>query len=277
MKDLRIIAADILGIDTTGSHELVELRHGARTRALFATPAGMHHQYSHHVPRVVIKIYKGDWSTAGGKEYETYHADHFQRVPVLQQSPFIQKSITAGIHRTHNGTFPYAVLQYIDGEELADLIRAGNLDHARAVNFIEQLLLDIWIPLWDGGLRFKDGHPGNFIVSRGDRVCMIDTEQMRKDAMELLTAPKDWYKRQPHEDMGLARLPGLLSRILAATRDDISEATAKKRIKDGINAFDLATNLSRLGRGGSRTEAEQSAREFTDFIRAGCLSSNNWP
>jgi hypothetical protein len=267
MKDLRIIAADILGIDTTGSRELVELRRGARTRTLFATPAGLQHPYIDRASRVVVKIYKGDWSTAGGKEYETYHADHFQRVPVLQQSPFIQKSITAGIHRNYNGTFPYAVLQYIEGEELADLIRAGNMDPARALNFIEQLLLDIWIPLWDGGLRFKDCHPGNFIVTGDDRVCMIDTEQMRKDAAELLTTPKDWRKRQAHEDMGLARLPGLLSRILAATRDAISEATAKKRIKDGINSLDLSTNLSRLDRGGDRIAVEKSVRDLIDLIQ----------
>lgn len=266
MTDLRTVAANILGINPVDANQLIELRHGARTRTLFATPSGLRHNFSGRAFRVVVKLYKGDWSTAGGKEYLAYHADHFHRVPALHQSPSIQKSLTAGIHRAPGGFFPYALLEYIAGDELADLIEAGGMDPGRAAAIMKQILFNIWIPLWDGGLRFKDCHPGNFIIGPGDRAHMIDTEQIRKDAAELLATPNDWRKRQAHEELGIARLPGLLSRIKASTGSETSESSAKNAIKSAIKSTDLNARLSALSRGGNRADAEKAARELLGLI-----------
>lgn len=266
MTDLRAIAANILGISSGDADQLIELRHGARTRMLFATPPGLRHNFSGQATRVVVKLYKGDWSTAGGKEYLAYHADHFHRVPALHQSPSFQKSLTAGIHRVSGGFFPYALLEYIAGDELADIIKEGGMNPGRAAAIMKQILFNIWIPLWDGGLRFKDCHPGNFIIGSDDRTYMIDTEQMRKDAAELLATPNEWRKRQAHEELGISRLPGLLSRIKTATGGATSENAVRNAIKSAIKSTDLNTHLSALGRGVSRADAEQAARELLELI-----------
>jgi len=266
MTDLRAVAAGILGISPIQADQLIELRHGARTRTLFATPAGLAHRFGNRAPRVVVKLYKGDGSTTGSHEYLTYHAGHFHQMPALHQSSSIQKSVTADVHTVHGESFPYAVLEYIEGEELADLIEAGSLNLDRAAKLIQQILVDIWIPLWDAGLRFKDCHPGNFIIGPSDRVYMIDTEQMRKDAAELLTAPGDWRQRQTHEESALSRLPGLLSRIKASTQADRSESAVREFIKFGIKFMEINQHFSRLGRGGNRADAELSARALSELI-----------
>lgn len=68
MNDLRTVAAAILGMDAGRAAELMELRHGARSRALFAVPPESRHRWFHACPQVVAKLYKGDWTTIGGQE-----------------------------------------------------------------------------------------------------------------------------------------------------------------------------------------------------------------
>ena len=245
--NLRDIATEILGVEPSLADSFVELRRGARTIGLFATPPGVGHTFGEG-RQVLVKIYKGDGSTSGNEQYRTYHGTHFQKVSALMENPYIQKSLTAGIYRRGGSVHPYAVLEYIPGTELADLIEEGKMDFPTVCRIIEKILLEIWIPIWGAGLRFKDCHPGNFILGADGHVYMIDTEQIRKDAAELLRTPAIWKQRDRHEELGIQRLPGLLTRLICAARPDCKEGAVDRKVRGLLAKLGLPELLKGLGR-----------------------------
>lgn len=262
---LRRIAAEILGVDPSRADSLVELRRGARTIGLYATPPGVGHAFGEG-RQVLVKIYKGDGSTSGNEQYRTYHGSHFQKVPALMGNPYIQKSLAAGIYRRGGSVHPYAVLEYIPGTELADLIEEAQVDFPAACRIIEKILLEIWIPIWGTGLRFKDCHPGNFILGADGHVYMIDTEQIRKDAAELLLTTAIWKQRDRHEELGIQRLPGLITRLIRAARPDCKEGAVDREMRRVLGEARLLELLKELGRGGSSRATVKAVKALMEGI-----------
>ena len=132
---------------------------------------------------------------------------------------------------------------------------------------IENIMLEIWIPLWGAGLRFKDCHPGNFILGADGHVYMIDTEQIRKDAAELLLTPDNWTQCNRHEELGLTRLPGLITRLIRAARPDCKEATTGREVRRLLDIDKIPELLKRLSRGDSHDAAKSAVGAFMDGIR----------
>jgi hypothetical protein len=92
---------------------------------------------------------------------------------------------------------------------------------------------------------------------------MIDTEQMRKDAEELLNEPDNWMQRNKHQEAGLSRLPRLVSRIIEATRPDAPLASVVRNVKSALESSDLPEVLRSLGR---VKDAEQNAEHAVDLF-----------
>lgn len=264
--NLRDIAAEILGVEPSRADSLIELRRGARTIGLYATPSSVGHAFGED-RQVMVKIYKGDGSTSGNEQYRTYHGSHFQKVPALMGNPYIQKSLAAGIYRRGGFVHPYAVLEYIPGTALADLIEETKLDLPAVCRIIEEILLEIWIPVWGAGLRFKDCHPGNFILGANGHVYMIDTEQIRKDAAELLLTPSIWKQRDRHEELGIQRLPGLLTRLICAARPDCKEGAVDRKVRGLLAKAGLPELMKGLGRGETADAAKVAVGIILDGIR----------
>lgn len=261
---LRGVAAEILGVDPSRADDLIELRRGARTVGLFATPPDTGHAFGEG-RQVLVKIYKGDGRTSGNEQYRTYHGSYFQKVPALMENPYIQKSLGAGIYRRGGCVHPYAVLEYIPGTELEDRIEGTRLDLSAACRIIEKILLEIWIPIWAAGLRFKDCHPGNFILGADGHVYMIDSEQIRKDAAELLLTPTIWKQRDRHEELGIQRLPGLITRLIRAARPDCKEGAVDREVRGHLGEAGLPELLKGLGRRDA-VDAASAAMRLLDGI-----------
>ena len=263
--NLKVVAADILGVDAANAGDLVELRRGARTIGLFATPPGMGHAFGAG-KQVLVKIYKGDGSTIGNEQYRTYHGSHFRQVSALMENSYIQKSLAAGIYRQGGALHPYAILEYIPGAELADLIEGGGMVFPAACRMIEKILLDIWIPIWGAGMRFKDCHLGNFILGSDGYVYMIDTEQIRKDVAEWLLTPDVWKQRNRHEELGISRLPRLIVRLIRAAKPDCKEGTVDREVRELLGEAFLTEKLKNLGREDSSNGAVSAAQILLDAI-----------
>ena len=191
--------------------------YGMRSRAL-VTPlrhvklGWRRHQRNGAAP--LLKFYLGE-GIRSGATFIHFHNDLFARLPALAGNPRVQQSWSAGHWRRR---IPYAILQYVPGQELGRLLlddTARGLDWS--TNILRQVLLELWAPIWESGLRFKDAHPNNYVVGPDSQVVMIDTEQMRKDATELLGSPRSTEQRSRHEADALKRLPGLVKRIYAGS------------------------------------------------------------
>lgn len=249
MKAVRDEGKEVLQIPANEQAPFEVFRTGARTRAVLATRPGISHRLAHRQERALVKLYKGDGSSAGSRQYQHYHQRDFHRFEPLTSNSHVQQSLEGGVHP---GVGPYAVLQFVEGQELAVLLGESTITNSSARRIVEDILHEIWIPLWAEGLRFKDCHPGNFVVRTDGRVVMIDTEQMRKDLDERLHRPDDWTQRDKHERAGLSRLPGLLQRICLATDDRLSKAAVLRAVKSALASARLPESLQALGRGGDR-------------------------
>ncbi len=103
---------------------------------------------------------------------------------------------------------------------------------------------------------------------------MIDTEQIRKDAAELLLTPAIWKQRNRHEELGIQRLPGLITRLIRAARPDCKEGAVDRDVRGMLGDAGLPVVLKRLGRGSSCEAAKVVAGALLDEVRGsegGCL------
>ncbi|MEE4382805.1 MAG: hypothetical protein V2J02_12470 [Pseudomonadales bacterium] len=249
-------AAALLGVPVEDAGRLQPLRQGLRSRALFVTPEGLEHRFRARSHRVVVKLYKGDGRSEGSLGYQRFHGHDFARVPELAGHPRIQKSLEGGRDPVAG---PYAVLGYIAGEELGVHLEAG-VPQRFLRRALHAVLVDLWIPLWDAGLRFKDCHPGNFIVGTDGELHLIDAEQMRKSVAEHLGGC-GWSVRYRHEAQALRRLPGLLERLVAAAPQGRGVKGLRRQLKAQLVALSLPERLAELGRGGAGPEAALRATD----------------
>lgn len=256
----------LLGIKADNDNDFIRFRNGARTRAVLATRDGVRHRFRDKQPQVVVKLYKGKGNTEGSKQYQFYHQDWFHQIPALAKNHHIQQSVSGGVM---DDVGPYAILQYVDGVELAIRLDQGELALEDAGIILYDILGKIWVPLWTAGLRFKDCHAGNFVVTPDGRITMIDTEQMRKDAEELLYRPNHWAQRDKHQESGLARLPRLVQRIILATEPQEGGAAILRKVKSAMGRSNLLVALRQLGKKPGADEAVVSAsNEFLSTLRS---------
>lgn len=254
----------LLGIDEDAHRDYEEFRTGARTRAVVATPPAVAHRFSARSGRVIVKLYKGDGTSEGSKQYQDYHQNWFGRIEALTGNRHVQQSLEGGVNRMLG---PYAVLEFIEGEELAIALEAAELTKAGAGQILRDILLETWIPLWAAGLRFKDCHPGNFVLTPAGRTVMIDTEQMRKDTDELLHRPQTWQQREQHQAQGLKRLPRLVQRVISATGASRSDSAVLRVVNQALAETGLPQVLAGLGRTEHGTQdAQEAAAAFLERL-----------
>ena len=241
-------AARILDLtDDNVLQALQPLGSGMRTRAVLVTGKGVAHRLGSQ--RVVIKLYKGRGNPSGGAPFIAFHGTHFQLLADILNGLPVQRSLESG--RWRIGHVPYALLEYVEGDLLRNMLNAPEkLPWSTISGLIRSLLQGIWIPVWSRGLRFKDCHPGNFLRTGETQLTMIDTDQLRKDAAELLESPQDWTERNKHERSGLRRLPGLLIDLLQACDQFHNQPRTglKRSVNDALTTTRLAERLSVLGR-----------------------------
>ena len=160
-------------------------------------PVQVQHRFLSGNRQVVLKLFQGP----ARELVDFHHTDSRPPVDVLRRPEF-QQSIDAGVLPNGSG---FAILEYFEGQTLKSwLASSTRCDTAELVNVMRLLFKSIWIPLWTSGLRFKDCHSGNFIVKPSlPKLVMIDCEQMRKSAAELLSGKGDWIQRDAHEASAL--------------------------------------------------------------------------
>ena len=223
------------------------------------------HRFSDKFEKVSCKFYKGDGSTKGfAQGYMPFHQRDFQKIQELK-NPLIQQSLECGIWR---GQYPYSVFQFIEGKMLRDVV--GNKDTPittitlsceQAKSILTDMFCNVWIPLWLAGIRFRDGHTGNWVLGNDGRAYMIDTEQMRKNAVEFLYNPTSWAQRDKHEKSCLRLVHGIFADFSNACGIKITDSAAKKV----LNKTNLLLSLSKLGK--TKSSKEDVVSEFEKTLK----------
>lgn len=247
---------------STSPGTFIDLPCGSRSVAIYATTPGMSHRLLAKGPQVLVKFYRGEGADIATM-YREYHGDLFRRCPVLVGNPHLQQSLEAGLWR---GRFAYAILSYHEGISLRDVL-AGSIPPAHARAVLLALFHNILIPLWSAQLRFRDLHAANFLVQDGNRIMMLDTEQLRKDVKEWLDTPQCWTQRDRHEALGLSRIPKLLHRFARCAGVTALTSAAIRRRLDDVGLFATLHGLGRNpGDGdGCSARAAAAANHIVDF------------
>lgn len=225
------------------------------------------HKFSDKFERAVCKFYKGDGSTKGFCEgYMPFHKRDFQKIDALK-NPLVQQSLECGIFDDGGVPSPYSVFQFVEGRMLRDVVESKqpSLTEGEAIDVLRDMFGGVWIPLWAAGLRFRDGHTGNWVLGNDGSAYMIDTEQIRKDAAELLYNGTSWVQRDKHEKICLRLVSGIFADLLNACGRGISDAAAKKILAQ----TEFLAALSKLGRDAPDTaSAELELKKcFSLFFR----------
>ena len=234
--------------------------YGARSIALIQPAPGVSTRFlDRHGHQVLVKLFIGRGKAGRAGDFLKYHGELFEQIEALTANEHLQQSLEAGSTKQHTH---YAILSCFEGTLFRDYLSVPHTEK-EVKCLLQDLFLRIWIPLWAAGLRFKDCHPGNFIVTESMQLGMIDTEQMRKDAFELLTEPNTWTQRDSHGKSGLSKIPKLL--------ETCSQSYGRKRSVSEIKKWDLyqavCAHLSELGRGnGSTGAAEKCAEELINTL-----------
>lgn len=223
-------AADILGL-RSGEISLLSTR-GYNSVALLKTSAGSIHKYA-GFPEAVVKIFRRDCPRERFAKIARWHNEDFGKFPILKSKNF-QQSLGAGEYVDKFGkVYFYAVMEYIPGTLLQDFVDLElPLDGSLAKSIINQLFHSIIIPAWNCGLTFSDIQGRNFVL-RGDGIlAMLDTEQMRHSATEMLAGENsaDGKKLRAHlafhSSPGKVDFNGALPRLL---KNILGAAFSKKR------------------------------------------------
>ena len=271
LASLEQVAADVLGIPPhqRNSNWGVSLGYGMRTKTLITPRPGVTHRFTPEHDSVVVKLFRGP-----AKDFVCFHSIDFGKLNVIKSKPAFQQSIEAGVSTLGD---TYAILEYIEGQTLREWLSNFRGDVSELTAVIRSLFSSIWIPVWNSGLRFKDCHSGNFIVtSRLEKLTMIDCEQMRKSATELLANEGSWKQRNAHEASALRRLPKLIESFSLAADPDQNKAKLKRLISNALTTTQFPICLQRLGRAPSHNtdEALSSLEQFMDALSISNVLSN---
>jgi hypothetical protein len=255
-------AAKILGVDPSHRDEPWgrAVGYGARSIALIQPAPSVPTRFSNtYGNQVLVKLFNGRGKPGRAADFLSYHGQSFSQIDALGANRHLQQSLEAGstAQNTH-----YAILSCLEGTLFRDYLSASHGER-EVKSLLKDLFLRIWIPLWAAGLRFKDCHPGNFMTTESMQLVMIDTEQMRKDAFELLTEPNTWTQRDRHGKSGLSKIPKLL--------ETCSQSYGRKRSVSQIKKWDvyqaLCAQFTDIGReNGSTGAAEMCAEELINTL-----------
>lgn len=246
------------------------LGYGRDAEAIVQLFDRIEHRYLQFPDSLIVKIYRTRKPAFG-----RWHGEQFGRMPAFSGNPLIQQSVAAGEIRDWRGKQrSYAILQYVPGTVLDAWLadRPEALPEPRF--FLEQIFLDMIIPLWSVGHRGWDLRSGNMVVNPATRqLTMIDTDSYQNTFEELTVADKGWTKRDDFEsrffDRGIARL---VTRMLPGNQDSVGRGTSKELVAEALDASGFRAALHRLGRPNSSADSVAAARRncarFLDRLRA---------
>lgn len=117
-----------------------------------------------------------------------FHNEIKPQIPLLQNN-HIQKTFKAGYCTSQdNVTYPYLIQEWVEGHTIEHYINNKLFDIKSAIQVLDDLFLNMIIPLWSKGLIWMCAFAANYCISN-NRVVMIDTDSLFKTVKEYTSTP----------------------------------------------------------------------------------------
>ncbi len=114
-----------------------------------------------------------------------------------------------------------AVQEWVDGQTLdlllSDQKSSGPMNATIAKCILEQMLVQIIVPLWSLGTVWWDIRDANWCFDSSNlKLHLIDVDSLWAYAKEILITPSDWSRRNRGRETALSRLKQTCWRVLEA-------------------------------------------------------------
>jgi len=224
--------------------------------AVFKVPPP--HRYENDCLDVVVKLSESNprWCAQFHRDLMagTEESRHIRDNRRLQRTIAITEAL-------HDGRTLYVqILSYMPGL---------HLDASPSLNgyeVIAHLLKEILVPLWANGLRFFDFRASNLVYDKDAGIQLVDLDMLSKGYDEASSQAGTWPKRDTLEATALARLPGILHRILKL--DSGKSPPSLTRARGAIVLSRLNEHLASLGRANDEVrEAERAVDTFLAILK----------
>ena len=204
------------------------------------------------IAQIGLKIFKTtNDARREARQVLPFHREQIHRLPGLPND-HLQKTLGGGMRRDGMGIdTPYIIQEWVPGQTLEDLLRREwtsappTGDCVRSI--LEQLFVEIIIPLWSEGTIWWDIRDANYCWDEPSQTLkLIDIDSLAAYADEILKSPDVWHRREKGRKTALARLRQMSLRLLLARQ---LGAKNKMRVRlENVWNVELEPALSELGR-----------------------------
>jgi hypothetical protein len=265
-RGIEQLAAEALGVPQAVRTEGwgAVLGYGRDAQAVIQVFDWVEHRHGDCRSSLIVKIYR-----CRKPVFSRWHGEQFGRMPGFPGNPRVQQSVAAGEVRDWRGKIrSYAVLQYVPGIVLDARLETAPKTRTPVRNLLEQIFMDMVIPLWSLGHRGWDLRSGNLVVDPENRqLTMIDTDSYQNTFTEVTGGTLGWSKRDDFENRFFRRGVGrLVSRIGLGKQKATTRKNSEIRIARVLETSGFQAALHGLGRPDSPPNHTAIARQSFDHF-----------
>lgn len=272
LRAIEQLAAQALRISETVRTEVwgAVLGYGRDAEAIIQVFDGIAHGYRDCRYPLIVKLYR-----CRKPVFSRWHGEQFGCMPGFSENPRIQQSIAAGeVRDWRSKNRSYAILQYVPGIVLDAWLEVAPKTQRSVRFFLEQIFMEMVIPLWNLGHRGWDLRSGNMVVDPAtQQLTMIDTDSYQNTFGEVTGCTAGWSKRDDFESKFFHRgVRRLVSRISLGKQKATARKNSERRIASVLETSEFRSALHSLGRPDTPPDhlvaAQQNCIQFLDQLAA---------
>jgi hypothetical protein len=244
------------------------LGYGRDAQAIVQLLDGIEHRHTNSPGALIVKLYR-----TRKPAFSRWHSEQFGRMPGFSGNPRIQQSIAADEVQDWRGkSRSYAVLQHVPGIVLDAWLEMTPKSQTPVRFFLEQIFMEMVIPLWNLGHRGWDLRSGNMVVDPAtQQLTMIDTDSYQNTFAEVTGGTSVWTRRDDFENRFFRRgLSRVVNRISQGKQKPVARRNTELQATSLLEASNFLAALHNLGRpNSSRNDvavARQACAHFLDRL-----------
>jgi hypothetical protein len=212
-RDFEQLAADILQLDPSNATQCWATAFPpGRNSIVVRIDPGMTHQFSSDGTSMGLKIFNLIDGETMRRKILKFHMEQRRQFAGLPH-PLVQNVLHCGTVTARDGKErSYLVQEWVDGEILEDKLKRI-VSREDAWRILDDLFLDLMIPLWGVGSSWWDVRESNYIFTLDRRLVMIDSDTIGAYADEIISQPRVYTDRNKGSLTAMKRYSTLICKL----------------------------------------------------------------
>jgi hypothetical protein len=205
---------------------------GCFAQTVIAVNDGVRHRHSKY-GKIGLKIFNLQRGLNEWGRLKKFYREYRAKLPGLDGNQHIQKVYEWGICKNADGVErPCLAQEWIEGETIEQLIKAGKISRADVLRILDDLFLKLLIPLWGQGTKWWDARQSNYVLHPQRGLVMIDPDTLADFAEEIATTPGVYEKRNKcNPDEAISRYTTMIIDMALACSDGRPDRSLKKAVR----------------------------------------------